>query len=71
MDYQDLYDDLETLEFGLESLIDNISNKDYKEQLQFILYDVKNDEEEILPKLREQQDKEEQEQERQYWKSQF
>ena len=71
MDYQDLYDDLETLEFGLESLIDNISNKDYKEQLQLILFDVKNDEEEILPKLREQQDREEQEQERQYWDSQL
>jgi len=58
---QDRYDELEDIEDTLRCLIDKISDKDYIEQLQEIMYQVQNEKEEIAPQLQEMYEAEERE----------
>jgi hypothetical protein len=52
-------------------LIDDIDGMDYIEQLQEIMYQAQNEKEEIEIQLQELYDREEKEQQREYWNSQF
>lgn len=69
MDLQDRYDELDNIENAIRSLIDEIVDRNYIEQLQEIMFQVQNEKEKIEPKLQEIYDKEEQEMNYQYEKS--
>lgn len=71
MDLQEKYDELDNIESTLRILIDDIDDIDYIEQLQEIMFQAQNEKEEIEIKLQELYDREEKEQQREYWNSQF
>ena len=71
MELQERFDELDNIENSIRMLIDEISDRDYIEQLQDIMYQAQNEKEEIEPKLQEKYDRIEKEQEREYWNSQF
>lgn len=69
MDLQEKYDELDTIVRELDYLIDEISDKNYKEQLELIKYDAQSELDEIEPQLIEQQDREDREMNYQYERS--
>ena len=71
MDAQERYDELENIESTLRVLIDEITDEDYKDQLQLIMYDAQNEKEEVEEQLRVEYDAEEREMNRQYERSQI
>ena len=68
MDLQDRYNELDEIVMRLDSLIDEITDKDYIEMLQDIMYRAKEELNELEPKLAEQYESEERELEREYWR---
>ena len=69
MDLQERYDELDTIVRELDYLIDEISDKNYKEQLELIKYDAQSELDEIEPRLLEQQRQEKKWQELEYERS--
>ena len=69
MDLQEKYDELDTIVRKLNYLIDEISDKNYKEQLELIKYEAQSELDEIEPRLLEQQRQEEKWQELEYERS--
>jgi len=67
MDYQDKYDELDNIVNTLSLLIDEISDKNYIDQLNEIVFEANNELREVEDKLQEQRDREYAEQEKQYW----
>ena len=68
MDLQDRYNELDEIVMRLDSLIDDITDKDYIEMLQDTMYRAKEELDELEPKLTEQYESEERELENQYWR---
>lgn len=66
MDYQDKYDELDNIISNLNILIDEITDKNYIEQLQEIKFEAMNELEEIEPILQKNYDEEEKEMNRQF-----
>lgn len=76
MDLQDRYDELDNIITTLDSLIDEITDRDYIEQLREIKWQAESELEEVSKDLREEYDREEQEMEYEYerlkiWKKKF
>lgn len=69
MNLQETYDELDTIISELDYLINEISDKNYKEQLELIKYEAEDELEEIEPQLIEEQNKEEKWQELEYERS--
>ena len=66
MDLQDRYDELDNIISTLNYLIDDITDKDYIEDLRQIKYRAEDERDEIEPKLQEEYDKEEKRQLKEY-----
>lgn len=66
MDLQDRYDELDNIITTLDSLIDDISDRDYIDQLREVKWQAENELEEVSKDLREEYDREEREMEYQY-----
>ncbi len=58
MDLQDRYDELDNLISSLNSLIDELTDKNYIEQLELIKYEAQNEFEEVSKQLSAEQEKE-------------
>ena len=71
MDLQERYDELDTIIRKLDNLIDDITDRDYIAQLQETKYQAEDELKEVQALLQEQYDREEREQENQYWSTQF
>ena len=71
MDLQERYDELDTIIRRLDSLIDNITDRDFIAQLQETKYQAEDELKEVQVLLQEQYDREERYQENQYWSTQF
>lgn len=69
MDLQDRYNELDEIVCRLDSLINDITDKDYIEELQDTLYKAKNELDELEPKIAEQYANEEQELQAEYIRS--
>lgn len=66
MDYQDKYDELDNIISSLNILIDEITDKNYIEQLQEIKFEAMNELEKIEPILQKIYDEEQKEMNREY-----
>lgn len=71
MELQDAYDELDDIIRTLDRLIDDITDKNYIVQLEETKYQAQNELEEVQAALQEQYDREERDQENQYWSTQF
>jgi hypothetical protein len=69
MDIQERYDELDNIESTLRILIDEITDRDYIEQLQETMFQAQNEKEELEEQLQEQYDREERQQNYEYEKS--
>ena len=69
MNIRDKYDELELIIDRLESLIDDISDKDYKDELRETLYRAEDERNEIEPELQAMEEAEEREPNYQYERS--
>lgn len=69
MDLQEKYDELDMIVEELDYLINKISDKNYKEQLELIKYEAQEEKDEIEPEVIRQQEKEEKWQELEYERS--
>lgn len=68
MDLQSRYDELDNIINTIDILVDEISDKYYKDSLNLIKYEAQNEIDEIAEKLEEEQEREERQQEQDYWK---
>lgn len=68
---QDRYDELDVIDIELHSLIRRITDKEYIEIFEELIFKAQEEKKEIEPRLQEMYDREEREQERIYWNSQF
>lgn len=71
MDIQERYDELDNIESTLRILIDEITDRDYIEQLQETMFQAQNEKEELEEQLQEQYDREERQQNYEYENSKF
>ena len=69
MDYQDRYDELDNIITSLDILIDEISDKEYKDRLNEIKFDAQNEKDEVSEKLEEEQRREEMQMDYEYERS--
>lgn len=69
MELQDKYDELDNIISTLRILIDDLTDKEYIEQLQLIQYQAQDELDEIEPILQEEYDREEKQQMQEYIKS--
>lgn len=69
MDLQDRYDELYNLISSLDSLIDELTDKNYIEQLELIKFEAQNEFEEVSKQLSAEQEKEYAEMNYQYERS--
>ena len=69
MDLQERYDELDNIVSTLDSLINEINDESYIEDLQYIKYQAENERDEIETNLQKEQDKEDKEMNRQYIES--
>ena len=69
MDLQERYDELDNIVSTLNSLIDEINDESYIEDLQYIKYQAENERDKVEADLQKEQDKEEKEMNRQYIES--
>ena len=69
MDYQDRYDELDNIITSLDILIDEISDKEYKDRLNEIKFDAQNEKDEVSEKLEEDQRREEMQMDYKYERS--
>lgn len=67
MNYQERYDELDNIVSSINILIDEISDKNYIEQLELIKYEAQNELDEVAEKLQEEQNREERQREKKYW----
>lgn len=68
MDYQDRYDKLDNLIRNLEIAIDEAPDKYYADILSEIKYEAQDELNEVTEKLEEEQEREEIQQEKDYWR---
>ena len=75
MDAQEFVDDYENVEISLELLISELTTKEMKEEIQYILADYRDKYSDIYEAYQQQLDKEFEEEKKQeekdYWNSQF
>lgn len=71
MDNQEKYDELDNIIQTLDLLIDDITDKNYKDELSEIKYQAEDEIEEIEKLLDKEQKTEQKMLEREYWASQF
>lgn len=69
MDLQDKYDELDNIISSIDILVDEISDRDYKERLNEIKFDAQNELEEIEEKLEKEREKEEKQMNYEYERS--
>lgn len=72
MSNQEKYDELDTLIKNIDNAIEEADSKylnDYIEQLKIMKYELQNDLSDIEKKVQEEQDREERQQEREYWEA--
>lgn len=69
MDLQDKYDELDNLINSINVLVDDLTDKNYIEQLELIKYEAQNELDDVSKQLQKQYEQEEKEQERQYWEA--
>lgn len=69
MDLQDRYDELDNLIGSLDSLMDELTDKNYIEQLELIKFEAQNEFEEVSKQLSAEQEKEYAEMNYQYERS--
>lgn len=69
MDLQDKYDELDNLISALNVLIDDLTDRNYIDQLQLIKFEAQNELDEVSEQLDELREQEEKEQEREYWEA--
>lgn len=67
MDYQERYDELDNIVSSIDILIDEITDKNYIEQLELIKFEAQNELDEVSEKLEEDQEREIRQQEREYF----
>lgn len=68
MNLQDRYDELDLIIREIDYILDEITDKNYKEQLELIKFDAQDELEELEPKLQEMYEKEEKQQGSEYWR---
>lgn len=68
MDLQEKYDELDNIISTLNVLVEEIEDKEYIEQLREIKYQAENEMGKVETELQEMRNREEAEQEREYWK---
>lgn len=68
MDLQEKYDELDNIISSLNVLLKEITDEYYVEQLEQTKFEAQNELEEVSKKLQEMRDREEAEQDREYWK---
>ena len=66
MNLQEVYDDLDNIISTLDVLINEISQKDYIEELELIKYRAMSEKEDVEVELQKEYDREEEEMERQF-----
>lgn len=66
MDLQEVYDDLENIISSIDLLINEISQKDYIEELELIKYRAMSEKDKIESELQAEYDREEEEMNRQF-----
>lgn len=75
MDIQEKYDEYSSMIFQLQVIIDNLKLKDYKEDLEQILWKAEDEfkeiEEQRQQELEKEWEQEDRQQNREYWNSQF
>lgn len=75
MDIQEKYDEYSSMIFQLQVIIDNLKLKDYKEDLEQILWKAEDEfkeiEEQRQQELEKEWEQEDRQENREYWKSQF
>lgn len=69
MDLQDKYDELDNLISTLNVLIDDLTDRNYIDQLELIKFEAQNEFDEVAEQLKEQQKQENKELEREYWEA--
>lgn len=69
MDLQDKYDELDNLISTLNVLIDDLTDRNYIDQLELIKFEAQNELDEVSEQLKEQQKQENKEIEREYWEA--
>lgn len=67
MDLQDRYDELDNIISSIRILKDELTDRDYIEQLELIQFQAQNELDEVEEDLRKQQEAELKEQEKEYW----
>jgi hypothetical protein len=66
MDLIERYDELDNIVSSIRTLVDEISDIDYKEQLQYIQYQAENELMEVETEMQKESDREEEEMNRQF-----
>jgi len=69
MELQDRYDELDNLISSLNSLMDELTNKNYIEQLELVKFEAQNEFEEVSEQLQKQKEQEENQEEKEYWEA--
>lgn len=69
MDLQDKYDELDNLISTLRILIDDLTDRNYIDQLELIKFEAQNEFDEISERLDDLREQEEKELEREYWRA--
>lgn len=67
MEVQDRYDELDNIISTIRNLKEDLTDRDYIEQLELIQFQAQNELDEVEEDLRKQQETEMKEQEREYW----
>lgn len=67
MEVQDRYDELDNIISTIRNLKEDLTDRDYIEQLELIQFQAQNELDEVEEDLRKQQEAELKEQEREYW----
>ena len=71
MSIQERYDELDNIVRTLDILLDDVKDKDYYDAIMEVKLQAESDMQDLEDDLRREQDAEYEEQEKQYWNSQF
>lgn len=69
MNLQDRYDELDNLISSLNSLMEELTDKNYIKQLELIKFEAQNEFEEVSEQLQKQKEQEENQEEKEYWEA--
>ena len=69
MELQDRYDELDNLISSLNSLMDELTDKNYIEQLELIRFEAQNEFEDVSEQLQKQKEQEENQEDKEYWEA--